>query len=103
MNILDHELLWSIIKTIVVLALLAPLVYFVTKMYGQRQITNSTVVVKDKISLGTNKAIYVIEWEDEKLLLAVTPNDISLLAKKPITSGLEEYQKEVSDHSCSIS
>lgn len=82
----DPELWWSLIKVVVVLLILAPVIYFVTKWYGKLQRTSTTLRIRERISFGGNKSLYVVEWENDLYLLAVTSQNIEFIDKRAFVS-----------------
>jgi flagellar biogenesis protein FliO len=91
-SLLDMEMVWSLIKVVVVLACLTPLIYFTTRWYGRVQKFNQSVIVKERTPLGTNRTLLVVEWEGNQYLLAVTNQQIIIIDKKakPVEKGGEQ-------------
>ncbi|NLY11486.1 MAG: flagellar biosynthetic protein FliO [Firmicutes bacterium] len=79
MGVFDWEILKGLVKVVVVLLVMAPLIYFVTRFYGTKLKFKGSIKVLEHSSLGTGKGLYVIEWENERLLIAVTGQNVSVL------------------------
>ncbi len=76
---MDLELFYGLVRVIIVLAILAPAVYFVTRWYGRRQIRGKSIHIEEVVPLGANKALYVVQWEGRRYLLGVSPHAINLI------------------------
>ncbi|NLM69174.1 MAG: flagellar biosynthetic protein FliO [Firmicutes bacterium] len=85
MNLIDGEMLLGFIKVVIVLACLTPLIYLITRWYGKFHSINRSVTVREKTSLGANKALLVVEWEGNRYLLAVTNQQVSVIDKKAVS------------------
>jgi len=86
---LDGDILWGLFKVVIALGILIPVLIYVTRWYAKRQIVGQSAAVKEIIPLGANKALYVVEWEGEKMLLGVTAQSITVLEQKQITPKIE--------------
>lgn len=82
----DPELWWGLVKVVVVLLVLTPVIYFVTKWYGKFQGTSTTLKIRERIAFGGNKSLYIIEWEKTQYLLAVTSQNIEFIDRKASVS-----------------
>lgn len=91
---MDKDILWSFIKIIVFFVVATPLIYYITRFYGSKQLAHHSVIIKEKVSLGSNRMLYVVDWEGDRLLLGVTPQQISLLHKKDISSLTQEVNEK---------
>ena len=81
---MDGEIIWGLIRVVAVLAILTPVLVYVTRWYGKRQTVGHSIVVKETVPLGTNRALCVVEWENSKFLLGVTNQSITVLERHPI-------------------
>ncbi len=79
---IDSEMIWGFVKVIIVLICLTPLIYYVTRWYGKLHNASTTITVTEKVSLGGNKAFYVVEWEEMQYLVAITSQTVTLIDKK---------------------
>ncbi|NLJ79466.1 MAG: FliO/MopB family protein [Firmicutes bacterium] len=82
---MDAEILWGLIRVLISLALIIPAVFYATRWYAKRQSLGKSVLVQEIISLGTNKALYVVEWEGVRMLLGVTGQSITVLKQQSIS------------------
>jgi flagellar biogenesis protein FliO len=89
---MDTELIWGLVRVILALALIVPLTILATRWYGRRQVGGQDLRVKEALSLGANRALYVVLWEDRQFLLGVTGQQITVLGEKPQP---QSEQKEV--------
>ncbi len=87
---MDLEIFWGLLKVLFFLGILAPLIYLSTRWYGTRFHTSSSMQLKESLSIGSHRALYVVEWEGERLLLGVTAHQIHLLDRKPISLTPDE-------------
>ncbi len=94
MDIIDQEVFFGLVKVFLFLAVLAPLIFYVTRWYGSRQNQFTSIHLKENLPLGTHRSLYVVEWEGERLLLGVTPQQINMLDKKPISFSAKEEESE---------
>jgi len=90
----DTTLVWGLVRVILVLACLSPLVYLTARWYGKIQVTNRNLVVKERIPLGGNKTLYVVQWKHNQYLLGVTSQNMVLLDKQTL---IPENQNDVVD------
>lgn len=79
---MDGTMFWDFLRVIVVLAVVVPAAIFATKWYGKKQVPGKDLRIKGALSLGSNKAVYVIEWQGKHLLLGVTNHSITVLDAK---------------------
>lgn len=98
---MDAEIIRGFARVFIVLVILLPLIYFFTRWYGSLHGKNSSILVKERLSLGGNKSLYVVEWEDEQFLLAVSSQQISLIKNK-FPKQTNQTRKEESDDSHSF-
>ncbi|HHT72473.1 MAG TPA: FliO/MopB family protein [Firmicutes bacterium] len=91
MEALDLELVYGLVRVALVLAVTAPAVYFITRWYGKHQVRGKSIQVHEVLPLGTNRALYVVEWEGRRYLLGVGPQAINLIdtAAAESTNGEE--------------
>lgn len=77
--------LWgAALRVALALALLAPLVYVVTRAYARRLALGGSVRamrVVDALGLGPNRAVYLVEVGERLLVLGVTSQQVTLLAE----------------------
>ncbi|NLJ74411.1 MAG: flagellar biosynthetic protein FliO [Firmicutes bacterium] len=90
---MDREIAWGLVRVFIVLAILTPILVYVTRWYGKRQRLGSSIVVKETVPLGTNRALCVVEWENNRFLLGVTNQNITILEQHTI-SDEEEHSGE---------
>lgn len=95
---MDAEIIRGIARVVIVLVIFVPLIYFFTRWYGSLHGRNSSILVKEKLSLGGNKSLYVIEWEGEQFLLAVSSQQINLITTKS-PSQIDDTRKVESNDS----
>jgi len=90
-NGLDREILWGLVRVFVVLAVLTPGVYALTRWYGGRQTKNTSIRLHETFFLGSNRALYVVEWEDTLFFIGVTSQSVNVLGtkEKPHDSTVE--------------
>jgi len=93
---MDAELIWGLVRVVLALAIVVPLTIFATRWYGRRQGQGQgqNLRIKEVLSLGTNRALYVVIWEDRELLLGVTAQSITVLDQKPLPHLAEEEALE---------
>lgn len=93
---MDGSLIWGLVRVVIVLFIIIPSVYYVTKWYARKQMPSGDLKIKSALSLGQNKILYVVEWEGKKLLLGVTNQTISLLDQEIIVplSNAKEVSEE---------
>ena len=91
---MDRDLLWGLIRLFITLAVLIPALVYITRWYGRKRSLGQSVAVKETIPLGSNKALYVVEWRNSRLLLGVTGQSISVLKQEPITAERETGREE---------
>jgi flagellar biogenesis protein FliO len=76
---LDSELIYGLVRVAVILAIMAPAVYFITRWYGRQQGHGRSIRVQDVVHLGVNRALYVVEWENRRYLIGVSPQAINII------------------------
>lgn len=86
----DKELIWSLVRLLVVLAVVIPGAIYTTRWYGKRLTPSKNLKVKEALSLGPNKALYLIEWEKRDILVGVTNQSITLLNSRDLNQDTEE-------------
>ncbi|NMA61633.1 MAG: flagellar biosynthetic protein FliO [Firmicutes bacterium] len=79
---METEMIWGLVRLIVVLLVVIPGAIYATRWYAKRQTLGKDLRIMEALSLGPNKALYLIEWDDQSLLLGVTNQTITLLASK---------------------
>lgn len=79
MDFFDSEMVLGFAKVVIVLICLLPVIYYVTRWYGKVQKSSSTVSVKERIPLGANRCLYVVEWAGNKYLVAFTNQQITVI------------------------
>lgn len=72
-------MIWGLIRLFVALVVVVPGAIFVTRWYGKKQAVGQNLRIREALSLGSNRALYVVEWQDKRLLLGVTNQTITLL------------------------
>lgn len=85
---MDLQLVWGLVRVIVALVVLIPLAIFATRWYGKKQ-RGGELRVKEVLSLGANRALYVVVWEDKQLLIGVTNQQITVLGEKQLVEPKE--------------
>lgn len=86
---MDSTMIWGVVRMVIALLIILPGTFFVTRWYGQRQRVGQDLRVKEVLSLGSNRGLYVVEWEERRYLLGVTNQTITLLDLDP-QSDMEE-------------
>lgn len=76
---MDKSIIWGLVRMVLVLAIIIPGVYYVTRWYGKKQVTGQNLKIKEALSVGSSRALYVVEWKDKEYLLGVTNQAIALL------------------------
>lgn len=94
---MDREILWGFIRVIVVLAIFLPLIYFVTRWYAGLQVKNSSLIIKERVSLGNNKFLYIVEWENQQFFLAATAQQVTLISTQSLNQTDDGGKVESSD------
>lgn len=79
---MDATMIWGLIRVFLVLLVVVPGAIYTTRWYGKKQMPGKDLRIKEALSLGPNKALYVVEWEDKCLLLGVTNQTITLLEER---------------------
>ncbi|HHX02171.1 MAG TPA: flagellar biosynthetic protein FliO [Firmicutes bacterium] len=81
-DLFGSEMVLGFAKVVIVLTCLVPIIYFVTKWYAKVHRANTTVNVKERVPLGNNRFLYVIEWAGNHYLLAITNQQIEMIDKQ---------------------
>ncbi|NLM40787.1 MAG: flagellar biosynthetic protein FliO [Firmicutes bacterium] len=81
---MDTQLLWGLIRVGLALVVIVPLTIWATRWYGRKQGGGQDLRIKEALSLGTNRALYVVIWEDRQLLLGVTGQNITVLGERSL-------------------
>lgn len=76
---MDGELLFGLVRVVIVLLIMAPAVYFLTRWYGRYQQKGSSIEINEVLPMGSNKALYIVTWERRRYLLGVTSQNITLI------------------------
>lgn len=79
---MDASLIWSLLRVVVVLLIIIPASIYATRWYAKKHTPDGNLKLKEALSLGTNKTIYVIEWDGKQFLVGVTNQTITLLDHK---------------------
>lgn len=91
---MDSTMIWGLVRLIIALIVVVPGAIYATRWYGRRQTVGQELRIKEALSLGSNRALYIVEWENRLLLLGVTNQGITLLDQQPIspqdTEGVPE-------------
>lgn len=88
---MDKTLIWGLVRVIVALIIIVPAAIYATRWYGKKQIGGTQELqVKEALPLGTNRALYIVEWEEKRLLLGVTNQSITLLEISNINHSSKE-------------
>ncbi|HEX6970805.1 MAG TPA: flagellar biosynthetic protein FliO [Limnochordia bacterium] len=77
-------LAWALLRTFVVLILLLPAIYWVTRWYARRALGSREAAwmrVIETIALGPQRHVCLIEVAGKVLVLGVTPQAITLLTE----------------------
>lgn len=81
---MDKTMLWGLARVVFALAIVVPLAVYATRWYGRRHIgSGQSLTVKDSLSLGTNRSLLVVEWDDKRFLLGVTNQSITVIDQRP--------------------
>lgn len=94
-GILDSEIFLNFGKIIIILVILTPFIYFITRWYAKFHMSSTGFRIKDRFVLGSNRTLYVVEWEGHLYLLAVTSQQINLIDKmQPTKTDKIDIQDE---------
>lgn len=85
-------MIWGLLRLVVVLLVIIPGAIYAARWYGKRQAPGKNLRIKEALSLGTNKALYLIEWDDKTILVGVTNQNITVLDSQ---ESKHEQDKEV--------
>ncbi|NLM26079.1 MAG: flagellar biosynthetic protein FliO [Firmicutes bacterium] len=94
MGFFDKDILWALVKVVLFFVVATPLIYYFTRIYGNKQLVRHSVVIKERVVLGSNKMLYVVDWEGERLLLGVTSQQINVLHKLDISPASQTTAEE---------
>ncbi len=89
---MDTTMIWGLVRMVLALLVIVPAAIFVTRWYGKKQTVGQNLRIREALSLGSNRTLYVVEWQDKSLLLGVTNQTITLLDHK---EHVEHYKEEV--------
>ncbi|HHT68940.1 MAG TPA: FliO/MopB family protein [Firmicutes bacterium] len=91
---MDSTMIWGLLRLALALVIVVPGAFFVTRWYGKKHTVGQKLRIKEALSLGPNRALYLVEWEKESYLLGVTNQTITLLDHKPdVKSDVEEVRE----------
>ncbi|HBN97190.1 MAG TPA: hypothetical protein DDZ66_12905 [Firmicutes bacterium] len=76
---MDSSMIWGLVRMVVALVIIVPGAFFVTRWYGRKHTVGQDLRIKEALSLGSSRALYVVEWADKRYLLGVTNQAITLL------------------------
>ncbi len=76
---MDSSMIWGLVRMVLALVIIVPGAFFVTRWYGTKHTVGQDLRIKEALSLGSSRALYVVEWEDKRYLLGVTNQTITLL------------------------
>jgi flagellar biogenesis protein FliO len=87
---------YDLLKVVVLLVLLLPAIYLVTKVYAQKSWGKQKNPIKPigVFSLGTGKHLYLIEVSGTQFLIGVTAKEITMLAQIGKSSSAPADQPE---------
>ncbi len=92
---LDFEILQGLLRTVIVLLVLAPIIYGVTRLYGVRRTKGASIEIKEAVSLGGQRGLYVVDWEGSRYLLGVTQQQIVVLERAAAATRSREEEAVV--------
>jgi flagellar biogenesis protein FliO len=99
-DLFDSEMVIGFVKVVVILACLIPIMYFVTRWYAKAHKAHSTVHIRERVPLGGNRFLYVVEWAENRYLLALGGQQITIIDKQGVAvfqtgdQGLSSVQGE---------
>ncbi len=79
---MDTSLIWGLVRLVLALVVIVPAAFFVTRWYGQKHLGGQDLRIKEALNLGTNRALYVVQWKDKHYLLGVTNQSVTLLDQR---------------------
>lgn len=91
---MDSSMIWGLVRMVLALAIIVPSAFFVTRWYGKKHTQGQKLQIKEVLTVGTNRALYVVEWENQQYLLGVTNQSITLVDQKPATRPMGEEGPE---------
>lgn len=89
---MDTTMIWSLVRLGLVLLVVIPGAIYATRWYASRQTPGKDLRIKEALSLGPNKAVYVVEWRERTLLLGVTNQSITVLDHQASVSEVEDKE-----------
>lgn len=89
---MDTTMIWSLVRLGLVLLVVIPGAIYATRWYASRQTPGKDLRIKEALSLGPNKAVYVVEWREHTLLLGVTNQSITVLDHQASVSEVEDKE-----------
>lgn len=87
MSLLDSALFLGLVRVIIALAIIVPAAYYATRWYGRRHAPSQSLHIQEALSLGAGKSLYVVEWEERRLLLGVTNQSVTVLDERQVPSS----------------
>jgi len=87
---MDSTMIWGLVRMVLALVIIVPSAFYVTRWYGRKHTVGQNLCIKEALSLGSNRALYVVEWESERYLLGVTNQTITILDRKEDTQCVKE-------------
>lgn len=73
---------WELAKAIIILVLLLPLAYLVTRLVGRTKAARSGIVrIIEVVPLASGRFLYVVRFAGRLLLLGVTAHNVQLIAE----------------------
>ena len=97
MDSVDISIWTSFLRVAVVLLLMAPLVYFTTRWYGRKHVGHGNIRILETMNLGPGKALYIIQWRQNQLLLGVTGQTIQVLAHEECPQQFESLSADTNE------
>ena len=85
-------MIWSLVRLVLVLLVVVPGAIYATRWYAKRQAPGKDLRIKEALSLGPNKGLYVIEWGEHSLLLGVTNQTITVLDQQLSAPKIEDKE-----------
>jgi flagellar biogenesis protein FliO len=79
---MDSSMIMGLVRMILALVVIVPSAFYVTRWYGRKHTEGQNLRVKEALALGSNRILYVVEWEDKRYLLGVTNQTITRLDHK---------------------
>lgn len=79
---MDSSMIWGLVRMVLALVIIVPCAFFVTRWYGKKHTVGQSLRIKEALSLGSSRTLYVVEWENQRYLLGVTNQTITMLDQK---------------------